>query len=82
MKRWLIFLTVLSLLALGSVAYAQCCAAKKAPVASAELCGKCGEVAGSEKCCAGGAEVCPACGLHAGSPGCKAKCAAAPVQPE
>lgn len=33
------------------------------------LCGKCGEVKGSDACCAADAEVC-GCGLHHGSPGC------------
>lgn len=40
------------------------------------LCGKCGEVAGAEKCCKADVENCAACGLHKGSPGCVAKCAA------
>ena len=37
-------------------------------------CGKCGEVKGSDTCCAEDAKKCDACGLNAGSPGCKAKC--------
>jgi YHS domain-containing protein len=36
----------------------------------AKLCGKCGEVKGSEKCCAEGIEKCGKCGMHKGSPGC------------
>ena len=38
------------------------------PVALATLCGKCGEVKGSDNCCAAGAETCSGCGLHAGAP--------------
>ena len=83
MKKWIIALMVLSVLVMASVSFAQCCSASKATAAvSAELCAKCGEVAGSEKCCAEGAEVCAGCGLHKGSPGCAAKCAAKAVQPE
>jgi len=37
---------------------------------SATLCGKCGEMKGSETCCAEGAEVCSECDLHKGSTGC------------
>jgi len=36
---------------------------------SLELCGKCGELTGTDACCAAGAETC-GCGLHKGSPGC------------
>jgi hypothetical protein len=77
MKKILVALVALSVLAIGSVAFAQCCSAAKAKAAvSAELCSKCGEIAGSEKCCKEGAELCAGCGLHKGSPGCMAKCAA------
>ncbi len=34
------------------------------------LCGACGELKGSEKCCVKGAEKCSKCELNAGSPGC------------
>jgi YHS domain-containing protein len=34
------------------------------------LCGKCGEVKGTEVCCAKDAEICSKCNLHKGSPGC------------
>lgn len=34
------------------------------------LCGKCGQVKGTDKCCQEGAAVCPECGLGKGSPGC------------
>jgi len=37
---------------------------------SATLCGKCGQVKGSESCCAEGAETCEACKLAKGAPGC------------
>lgn len=36
---------------------------------STVLCGACGEVKGSDQCCAADADVCD-CGLHKGSPGC------------
>ena len=77
MKKMIVAMAVLSLLTLAAVSFAQCCGAAKATAAvSAALCPKCGEVAGSEKCCAEGAEACAGCGLHKGSPGCVAKCAA------
>lgn len=44
--------------------------------AKVELCAKCGEVKGGDKCCKEGVAKCPKCGLDAGSPGCKAKCCA------
>jgi hypothetical protein len=81
MKKIVIGLVALSLLALGSVAFAQCGAGAGKTVAQAvstATCPKCGEIAGSEKCCQEGAEICAGCGLHKGSPGCLAKCAAAP----
>ena len=85
MKKILVALVAVSVLALAAVSFAQCGGAAKATAAvSAELCSKCGEVAGSAKCCAEGAEVCAGCGLHKGSPGCVAKCAApaeAPAAP-
>jgi YHS domain-containing protein len=34
------------------------------------VCGKCGEMKGSEECCREGAKKCPECGLIKGSPGC------------
>lgn len=34
------------------------------------LCGKCGEVKGSDKCCVKGAIKCKKCGLDKGAPGC------------
>lgn len=80
MKKLLVSLTVLGLLALVPATWAQCCAGRKADKACVACCAKCGEVAGSEKCCAADAEICPGCGLHKGSPGCKAKCA--PALPE
>lgn len=40
------------------------------PEAEVTLCGLCGEVKGSEKCCKDGATLCPICGLHKGSPLC------------
>ena len=65
------------LLALGGVGLAAGCqeakvetAAMKPPYADVTLCGKCGQVKGSEKCCKPGAEKCPMCGLDKGSPGC------------
>lgn len=34
------------------------------------LCGKCGQIKGTEQCCKADAETCSKCGLHKGSPGC------------
>ncbi len=34
------------------------------------VCGVCGEIKGSKRCCARGAEKCPKCGLNKGSIGC------------
>ena len=48
--------------------------------AKVELCGKCGEAKGGDKCCKDGAAKCEKCGLNAGSPGCKAKCCAKPEE--
>ncbi len=42
----------------------------KAAVAEKALCGKCGQVKGSDLCCKAGAEKCGKCGLDKGSPGC------------
>lgn len=82
MNKWIVALVIMSGLALAPVSFAQCCSAAKATAAvSAELCAKCGEVAGSAKCCAEGAEACAGCGLHKGSPGCVAKCAAPAAVP-
>ncbi|NCA81324.1 MAG: hypothetical protein EOM72_01070 [Opitutae bacterium] len=76
-------LVIVSGFVLASGSFAQCCSAAMATAAvSAEWCAKCGEVAGSEKCCAEGVETCAGCGLHKGSPGCAAKCAAQAAQPE
>ncbi|MGD9872762.1 MAG: hypothetical protein AB7T27_00695 [Kiritimatiellia bacterium] len=83
-------MVILMVLAVSSVSFAgPCCAAKAAAAvepaaemkasstseeAAPALCGKCGQVAGSELCCKEGAAVCPKCGKHAGSPGCMACC--------
>ncbi len=34
------------------------------------LCGDCGQIKGSDDCCAEGAETCEKCGLATGAPGC------------
>jgi hypothetical protein len=76
------YIAMLAVVAIGTVAFVGagcCCPCKKkckAPDAAAAqaVCGKCGEVAGSAKCCQPGAEKCAKCGLDKGSPGCKAKC--------
>ena len=39
-------------------------------VSTVTVCVKCGETAGSEKCCAEDAAKCTKCGLHKGAPGC------------
>ena len=83
MKKMIVAMVVWCLFALATLSFAQCCGAAKATAAVATtLCAKCGDVAGSDKCCVEGAEVCAGCGLHKGSPGCAAKCAvpAAPAE--
>jgi len=45
-------------------------AATKVLYKSATLCGACGQIKGSEACCAEGAEKCAGCSLHKGAPGC------------
>jgi len=35
-----------------------------------KLCGKCGEIKGSDKCCKQDVVKCEKCGLNKGSPGC------------
>lgn len=81
MKKIIGMLMAMSVLTLVSVSFADCGAdhSAKSAAVSAATCPKCGEVAGSDKCCAADAKVCPKCGLHAGSPGCAAKCAPAAV---
>jgi hypothetical protein len=46
-------------------------------ISPAQICGQCGEVKGSARCCQEGAGICEHCGLHKGSPGC---CAAGMTQ--
>jgi hypothetical protein len=83
MKKILVSMIALSLMAFASVAFADCGADHGAAAAvSAATCPKCGEIAGSEKCCAPGAELCAGCGLHKGSPGCMAKCAPKATEPQ
>ncbi len=41
-----------------------------AETAAAFLCGGCGQIKGSQDCCAEGAETCAKCGLAKGAPGC------------
>lgn len=80
MKTMLAMMTVLGVLALGAAAFAQCgggAVKSMSGPAAAAICPKCGEIAGSERCCKE-AELCPGCGLHKGSPGCLAKCASSP----
>ena len=36
----------------------------------ASLCGKCGQIKGTDACCVEGAAVCEKCSLHTGAPGC------------
>lgn len=43
--------------------------AKKAAAKAITLCGRCGEIKGSDKCCKAGATRCK-CGMIKGSPGC------------
>ena len=42
----------------------------KPPYPVTTLCGKCGQVKGSDKCCKPGAEKCANCGLDKDAPGC------------
>jgi hypothetical protein len=83
MKKIFMILMALSVLAMVSIAFAQDNGAAQGAVAAAtaQLCPKCGEVAGSAKCCQEGAELCPGCGLHKGSPGCLLKCVAKGIVP-
>ncbi len=41
-----------------------------ADTAAVFLCGDCGQIKGSDVCCAEGAETCEKCGLAKGAPGC------------
>ena len=78
-------LVIITLLALIGIALAASSCEKSEPVgrgtsdvsqpdssqaAAVELCTKCGQIAGSDKCCKAGTEKCSACGLDKGSPGC------------
>ncbi len=76
MKKMFVSLMALSLLGFAAASFGQESEVDQAAAAvSAATCPKCGEVAGSQKCCAEGAKLCAACGLNKGSPGCAAKCA-------
>ena len=39
----------------------------EAKITNAVLCGKCGQIKGSESCCADGQEACEKCSMHAGT---------------
>ncbi len=58
---------LLALLAVFAFGFASCSSTTKS--SSATLCGECGWVKGTDKCCAEGATKC-SCGLAKGSPGC------------
>ena len=79
MKKFLASFALLALVAVVSLG----CSKATPPVATtapaevtkvnyapASLCGKCGEIKGTEACCAEGADVCSKCNLHKGAPGC------------
>ena len=71
MKRFLIPLFVVAVLASGALLMVGC--EKSPPAAKAatvQLCTDCGQVKGSETCCQPDAEKCASCGLAKGSPGC------------
>jgi len=73
MKKFFALLTALSLAAVISLG-----CSKATPPAdltkvlyeSGTLCGSCGELKGTEACCAEGAEACSKCQLNKGAPGC------------
>ncbi len=70
MKKLGFSLLIIAAMTMAVSAFA--CGADKAKAAVAEqaLCGKCGQVKGSDSCCKADAEKCGACGLVKGSPGC------------
>lgn len=71
MRKQLLMMAIAAF-ALAVVAGCSCplCGEKKAETKSAALCGGCGQVKGSEVCCAADAAKCAKCGLAKGSPGC------------
>lgn len=79
MRKYMWLVAVVAISGVAWLGAGCCCPCKKkcqaAPAAASQaICGKCGEVAGSAKCCQPGTEKCAKCGLDKGSPGCKAKC--------
>ena len=74
MARLLVLSIVLGLVA--ALAFTPGCAsddsAAVAPgaMATVTLCGGCGQIKGTDSCCAAGASTCVGCGLAKGSPGC------------
>lgn len=74
-RRTLVAVTVMCVAVLGAVSVSQACetcgcnapAAKKAVI---KVCGSCGELKGTEKCCVAEAKKCTKCELNKGSPGC------------
>ncbi|QDU53945.1 hypothetical protein [Aeoliella mucimassa] len=72
MKSLFALIAVTTLLATGcgeSTTIDPSSTATAAPVEAVVLCKDCGQVKGSEACCAEGAEMCD-CGFHHGSPAC------------
>ncbi len=75
MKRSIVLLAgmmVVGLIMMGGCCPFRTCGAGAAPAAesSPKLCGGCGQVKGSSKCCVKDAPQCGKCGLAKGSPGC------------
>lgn len=67
----LVFVSVTSIMAIGGCASDDAATTQSATVSAGEiaLCTGCGQIKGSEECCADGATLC-ACGMVKGSPGC------------
>ena len=75
MNKFLAMLTVLSLVAMTSLGCGQATTPEPTDLTKVlyrpgTLCGNCGQLKGTETCCAEGAEVCSKCSLHKGAPGC------------
>ena len=75
MRKYMWLVVVVAISAVAWLSAGCCCPCKKckahaAAVVPLTLCGKCGEIKGSAKCCQMNAVKCEKCGLNKGSPGC------------
>ena len=75
MKRFLALFTALSLVTVMSLGCGEATTPEpidltKVLYRPGTLCGECGQMKGSEACCAEGAELCTKCSLQKGAPGC------------